>query len=126
MYFEWPVVFIFQNVLHLSDHNIREKNNIRLIFGPLKIIFCWRFLGGKFHGVVSKFRGALLSLILWKYNFLMNHNVCLSVCLSVFPILGECRLLLLILKNPSPPQMRNKQMRNKLDRQWEGGGGWVA
>ena len=50
----------------------------------------------------------------WKCNFPMNHNVCLSVGQSVqkklseflyVQILGKCRLLLLLLKNP-PLQLK--------------------
>ena len=61
-----------------------------------------------------------------KCNFPINHTVCLSVCRSKkkFPnylnvrILGKCRLLLLLLKTPSPPI---KQTHNNFNRQWGGG-----
>ena len=49
----------------------------------------------------------------------------MSVCRSVGPkknvrTLGKCGLLLLLLKNPSPPpaQMLDKQIRNNFERQW--------
>ena len=67
----------------------------------------------------------------------MDHNVCLSVCLSVgrsVPkiIFPNFEMSLpspnlpsppfdKVMQFPSPTQMRNKQIRNNFDRQWGGG-----